>query len=303
MSNNAPFPIQPELTAIAIGFRNARMIADEVLPRLTVGTQEFKWLKHTLGETFTVPDTRVGRTGAPNRVSFTATEETASTADFALDDPIPLADMSNRPPNFDPEGNSTLKLTNLIMLDREIRAASAVFNAANYSATNKVTLAGTSQWSDYTNSNPVSAILNAFDSMIVRPNRIVMGRAVFTVLRQHPKVLEAVKSTQQLADLFEVERVLVGEAMLNNARKGQTVSMARAWGKHFVGFYQDSLASAPDDGVLSFGFTAQWGERVANRIFDPNIGMRGGNIIRVGESVKEVIAAPDAGYLFENAIA
>ena len=37
--SNAPFPIDPELTAIAIAYRNGRMIADEVLPRVPVGKQ------------------------------------------------------------------------------------------------------------------------------------------------------------------------------------------------------------------------------------------------------------------------
>ncbi|HCF5482095.1 TPA: phage capsid protein, partial [Pseudomonas aeruginosa] len=32
--SNAPFPIDPELTAIAIAYRNGRMISDEVLPRV-----------------------------------------------------------------------------------------------------------------------------------------------------------------------------------------------------------------------------------------------------------------------------
>ncbi len=37
----APFPINPALMAIAIAYHNAQMIADEVLPRVPVGKQEF----------------------------------------------------------------------------------------------------------------------------------------------------------------------------------------------------------------------------------------------------------------------
>ena len=42
----APFPIIPELTGIAIAYRNRAMIADLVLPRVTpVSKEEFKtWL-------------------------------------------------------------------------------------------------------------------------------------------------------------------------------------------------------------------------------------------------------------------
>lgn len=85
----APFPIQPELTAIAIAYRNQSLIADEVLPRVPVGKQDFKYLKHAMAEGFTLPDTKVGRRSKPNDVEFSATEITASTEDFGLDDPVP----------------------------------------------------------------------------------------------------------------------------------------------------------------------------------------------------------------------
>jgi len=52
--SKANFPVNPVLTAIAIAYRNRRMIADDVLPRTDVGKQEFKYLQHDLGEGFTV---------------------------------------------------------------------------------------------------------------------------------------------------------------------------------------------------------------------------------------------------------
>lgn len=312
--SNAPFPIQPELTAMAIGYRNQRYIADLVLPRTRVGKQEFKWLKHSVTEGFQIPDTKVGRKGKPNEVEFSATEETASTTDYGLEAPIPYSDIENRPPNFDPEGLATIRTTDLILLDREKRVADTVFAAASYPATNKATLSGTSQWSDYTNSNPITAILNAFDGMLVRPNKAVLGRAVYSKLRAHPKVLEAVKSTggaissglvsaQQLAELFELEQLIVGESWFNSAKKGQTQSLTRCWGKHFLAFYQNPLTAAPDDGMVNFGVTAQWGDRIATRREDPDIGLRGGLRIRVGESTKELITCSDAAYFWENAVA
>ena len=72
--SNAPFPIQPELTAIAIGYRNTRLIADAILPRIPVGTQEFKYLMYNLADGFTVPDTKVGRKGKVNEVECAVQE-------------------------------------------------------------------------------------------------------------------------------------------------------------------------------------------------------------------------------------
>lgn len=311
--SNAPFPIQPELTAMAIGYRNQRYIADQVLPRMRIGRQEFKYLLHTTAEAFTIPDTKVGRKSQPNEVEFTATEATGSTTDYGLEAPIPFADIENRPPNFDPEGLAVIRTTDLVLLDREKRVADAVFNASNYAAANKATLSGSSQWSD-TTSDPFTAIMTAFDGLLVRPNKAVMGRAVFSKLRQHPKILEAVKSTggaissgvvaaRQLAELLELDELIVGESWLNTAKKGQTASMARAWGKSFLAFYQNPLTAAPDDGLVNFGVTAQWGDRIATRREDPNIGLRGGIRLRVGESTKELITCADAAFLWSAAVA
>lgn len=305
-----PFPIQPELTAVAIAYRNGRMIADDVLPRVPVGKQEFKYTKYALADSFTLPDAKVGRKSQPNQVSWSGTEVTDSTNDYGLDDPIPYADIDNAGENQDPKMTSVEFTTNLILLTREVRAAALVFASASYSASNKTTLSGTSQWSDFTNSDPVQAHLAALDSCIMRPNIAVYGRATWTKLSTHPKICKAVfgnntdagiVSRRQFAELLELEDVFVGEGFVNTAKKGQAPAISRVWGKHASLIYRDKLASA--DRGTTFGFTAQFGKRISGSIPDPDIGIRGGERVRVAESVKELITANDLGYFFENAVA
>jgi len=308
---NAPFPIQPALTAIATRFRNEAMIADMVLPRVPVAAQEFKYFAHTMAEDFTLPDTRVGRRSRPNEVEFTATELTSATEDFALDDPIPMADLMNAPANMDPEGRSVEGIANLLALDREVRAANLVFNTNSYATGNKATLSGTSQWSDFTNSNPIDAMLIAMDAMVMRPNIAVFGRAVWTKLSQHPRICKAVfgnntdagiVTRQQLAALLELSEVIVGEGWVNTAKRGQTPTMTRVWGKLGALLHRDGQADTRGNRT-TFGFTAQFGDRVAGSIEDRDIGMRGGRRVRVGESVRELITNNTLGYLFIDAVA
>ncbi|MBX6982598.1 phage capsid protein, partial [Providencia rettgeri] len=87
---------------------------------------------------------------------------------------------------------------------------------------------------------------------------------------------------------------------VNIAKRGQNPNMQRAWGNHAAFLYRDRLADSQSG--TTFGFTAQWNGRTSGTIPDANIGMRGGQIVRVGESVKEVIAAKDLGFFFENAV-
>lgn len=313
------FPVNAELTAIAIGYRNrdVDLIADLVLPRVMT-PKKFKWTLYPAADAYTLPPTRVGRRAEPTVVEFGGTEQADEAVDYALDDIIPndevqaWADMPKPAAGgpVSPLAKSTGLVTGLIQLDREVRVAGTVFAAATYPSGNKVTLSGTSQWSDFTNSNPVDAILAALDVPLFRPNTLVFGQAVWTKLRQHPKMVSAILGNdvpagavtrQQVAAFFEVRQVVVGAGFVNTARKGQTATMTRVWGKHAAALFVSPDAADADQ--PTFGWTAQWGTRIAGEMDEPKMGLRGSKRVRVGESVKEVIAASSAGYFFENAIA
>lgn len=305
-----PFPVTPELTAIAIAYRNERLIADDVLPRVPVGRKDFRWRKYALADSFTLADTTVGRKSQPNQVEFGFTEETDSAVDYGLDDTIPNDDIQQAPPNYNPEGRAVEMIMQLIALDREVRAANLIFNASSYATANKVTLSGTSQWSDFTNSDPIAAIQSGMDSMIMRGNIMVIGRVAFSSLVRHPKIVKAANRNQgdsgivrrqDLAELLELDDVIVGEGWLNTAKKGQTPTMTRVWGKHAAILYRDRTASTTSG--LTFGYTVQTGTRVAGSIPEPKVGLRGSVLVRAGETVKEIIAANDLGYFFQNAVA
>ena len=313
------FPINPALTAIAMAYRNPDqvLIADQVLPRIPV-SQLFKWTRYDIAQGYTVPDTRVGPKSEPNKVDFKGTELQEQVADYGLDDLIASSEIDAfmampRPATggpLSPQELSTMMIMGLIKLDREVRVASLVFDANQYAAANKATLAGTSQWSDTANSDPVAAIGDALDVPVIRPNKMVLGRAAWTKLRRHPKIVQACNATnqgagiasrQQVADLFEIQEIMVGEAFVNTARRGQAAAMSRTWGKHCLLMYSNTQAAIERQPV--FGFTGQFGTQVAGTIAAPTKGLRGGEIVRAGESVKEVIAAADVAYFFQNAVA
>ncbi|QDL55307.1 phage capsid protein [Rhodoferax aquaticus] len=310
------FAINPELTAVAIGYKNRDidMIADIVLPRILT-PKKFAYTKYNQADGYTVPSTRVGRKSDPTMVDFGGIIVNDECVDFGLDDLVPNDEIEawnamDKPETaVSPLAKSTSLLTGLVLLDREIRVAGTVFSAGSYSGSNQATLSGTGQWSDFANSNPLDALLAALDVPLFRPNTVVLGQAVWTKLRQHPRVIQAANASaqtggaitrQQLADLLEVRDVVVGTGFVNTARRGQAATFARVWGKHCALLYVGTdLANADQP---CFGFTAQFGDRIAMTM-QSSKGLRGGQQIRSGESVKEVISANDAGYFFQNAVA
>ena len=316
---NYPFPIQEELTAIALAYRNRSYIADLVLPRVPVGSREFKWLEYNRDEMFTVPETMVGRKGVPNEVEFGATQKTSFVRDYGLDDVVPNEDLDNAPPGYDPLGRATEGVAELVALDRELRARDLVFNANTYPAANRITLSGTSQWSDFINSDPYTAINTARDGMLMAPNIGVIGRLAWSKLKVHPKITAALApsstgntstsnaqgtpaSLQAVADLLELDQILVGEAWVNTSKPGQPASIQRIWGKHMALLHINPIASIRGN-AISFGYTAEYGMRVSGSMPEPRYGMRGAQRVRVGESVNEIVCASDVGYFFQNIVA
>lgn len=312
------FPVNPELAAIAIGYKNREidLIADLVLPRIQVA-KKFAYTKYTIQDAFTVPATRVGRKSDPTMVDFGGTLVNAECVDWGLDDLIPNDEIEafNAQISFgfaltSPLAKSVSLLTGLILLDREIRVANLVTTLGTYLAAQRATLSGTSQWSDFANSNPLDALLTALDVPVMRPNTIVMGQAVWTKLRQHPRLIQAANASaqtggaitrQDLADLLEVKSVLIGSGFANTAARGQTPTFSRVWGKHAALLYVSEDQANADQ--PTFGFTGQFATRIAGTFDETQKGLRGGQRVRVGESVLEVIASQEAGYFFQNAVA
>ena len=81
--SQAPFTIQPRLTAIAMAYRNQDLVADMLLPRVRVDSPTFKYSKYALADGFTIPDTRVGRKSAVNQIDWTAARACSAAAGSA----------------------------------------------------------------------------------------------------------------------------------------------------------------------------------------------------------------------------
>ena len=319
MAVNRPFKVNPVLTGIAIGYSNpdVYLIADQALPRVSVGGESFKWLEYPVAQAFTVPDTKVGRKGKVGEVEFGATERDGSVETYGLQDVIPRSDIEAASAQraaglsaYDPMAYSTAMLTNLIALDREVRVAAAVQNAGNYEAANVIALANANDRFDNAASDPAAVIDQALNGgMMFRPTTCSMSMSVWQKLRAQPTLVKAVKGNlqgagkitqQEFIDYFELTSLLIGAGYVNTARKGQAPNLQRVWGKAISFTYIDR-AARPEGGV-TWGFSPVFGTRIAGTILDSDIGLEGGEVIRVGEKISELVIAKAAGALIQNAI-
>ena len=312
MSGNkqAPFPTDDQLTSIVLAYRNPALIGEMAAPVTPLPSSEYRYLEYDLYENFTVPDAKVGRASRPNQVDTGASEKSGFTKDYGLESYVPRRDLDRMTEQYRPLEHKTEYLAQLMALDHEKRVADLFFDPATYPTGSKEVLSGTAQFSDFTNSDPLSKLLTVMDQLVMRPNKMIMGQGVWTVLRRHPRLVQAfhgnegdqgLATKEFLAQLLEIDEVLVGKGWLNMAKEGQTPDLQRVWGNSILLCYSDRL-SGPQSG-LSFAWTGQYGDRFATQIEEPHMGLRGGLTVRTGWEIDIKVAAPFLGYLISDVIA
>lgn len=310
MSTNRYLGVDPMLTNVAIAYKNDAYIAEQLLPTLPVARQTGKHFIYDRGRFRNVPNKR--GTGAPsNEVTLTLTTGTPFFCeDHALKQFVPDEDVENAITPTDPYQDATENVSELHLVSREIETATLLTSTANL--TQNTTLSGTSQWSDFSNSDPIKDIRTGkqtvHSAIHQNPNTLIMGRQVWDKLIDHPAFLERVKYSQLgvmtadlMARIFEVDRILVGAAGKNTATEGQTDSMSYIWGKDAVLAY---IAPRIQPKMITLGLTYQWQQMEVKRLRGTDEEDREGTYIRVGGFYyNEKIVAASAGYLIKTAVA
>lgn len=304
--------IDPVLSNIARGYTNAALVGMDLFPAVPVPQRGGKIV--TFGkESFM---TYAGLARAPGadtrRIQISYAGSSFALVDYSLEALVPdeLRQEARAVPSIDLAAASIRTVQNVIALRLEQAQATLATTAGSYAGGNKTTLSGTSQWSDFATgvSDPIKDIETAKDAVRaavgLRPNTVVMGAAVFSKLKQHPKVIDRIKYTSReiadtalLASLFGVDRVLVGDAV----QATDAGVLSDVWGKFVVVAYTET-GSLAEMGRPSYGYTY----RLASYpIVEPPYQDRQAKswIYPVTDCVAPVLAGAEAGYLISAAVA
>ncbi|HXS18968.1 MAG TPA: hypothetical protein VN764_17335 [Polyangiaceae bacterium] len=308
-----PFPRDNHLTSIAIAYKNpeVNLIADQVLPRVKVSKREFSYYEYPEGQMYTVSDTRVGEHDRVNRSNVRGNKETSEVEDNGQIIPLTKNDIDQAPQGVDPKAQATERGTNIILLSHERNVCNLVTNPANYPATNTKNLAaGGNKRLDASDADPFGELLAGLDACLVRPNYLTFGAYAWRKLSTAPKVVAASQGNsgesgialrRVIAELLEVNEIFVGRGVVNIAKPGKAIELAQLWGNVVLAHFRDSTVGT--SGGITFGFTAQMGDRVAGSRDVPagDMGLYGGVEVLSGESTKPLIVAPRAGFPWTNA--
>jgi hypothetical protein len=305
----ANFPVDPEATAVAIAYRNPdfHLIGDEVMPRCSpVGKREFSYLQYPVGAFFSTPDDTIGRTGVANEIGTEVNKVTAKAEDHGLKIRLPKADIDEaRSLGLNPVNEAVGDIMYFVTLNREVRVAGMAADVNNYNSDNVQALSGTDKWSDQA-SKPLEQLLEVLGGPLMRPNVMSLSGMGWHKLRTNINAIKAIKGAQgegaltkkQVAEYLEINEILVGEARVNIARKGQDMNLQSCWG-NFCALHFRSKQANTKRGV-TWGMTVPKGGRIAGSWPEKEIGLEGGIVTLAGEIVGEVIVGADCGALLQN---
>jgi hypothetical protein len=300
--------IDSALTTLSIQYKNNNLIAELIAKPLSVLKKSDKYFVYGK-ESFKVPETLRMDGAESNEVHMTYSQDSYYCQEHSLRDIVTDNVRKNADKPLSPDLDTTEMLTNLILLDLEVKVATAMRDTSKYTNSNYTTLSGTSQWSDYTNSTPLTNIKSA--KAIIRKligreaNTILLPGDVAEVLSLHPDIKDLRKYTDPnlltdagLPPKILGLKVIEAKATKNVAYQGATESLSYVWGTDAIIMYVPERVTpkmlAPWIILRESGFrlTSKWREE-----------KRKGDMIEVSDSydVKEV--ADQCAYLIVNAIA
>jgi hypothetical protein len=305
--------IDAALTNLSVGYRNPAFIADELAPIVPVRKQSDKYFVHDAArEAFRQTDDRRAPGTEASEVNFSLSTDNYYCEDHALVSVIPDEERENADPAIQPSIDRTEFLRAKIDLNKEIELAGSLTDAAVIAQSE--TLAGDDQWSDV-DSDPIAAVearkATIMAAVQVLPNTLVLPYEVYAGVRLHPKVIERIAygsvgavNDQILAQIFDVERVLVPRAFKNTAAPGQAAAMAYVWGKDAL------LCHVPRRPALkqvalaySFAWTGAPGSLGGHRVEMWREERRKADVIRVQRYYDQKVIAAGAAYLWKAAVA
>lgn len=294
-------PTDRMLTQVAVEFQPVGFIANDVLDVIPVVFEAAGYYVFD-DSNFNIPEAKRAPRAVYKEIEFGVSNDTYRAEEYGLEARIDDRERRNSPGPLDLDVGKTRRLTNGILLNRERRVANLVTNTAN--VTQNTTLVGAAQWSDPT-SDPSTTAATARAAIRGKtgllPNQLTMGYAVFEALRIHPAVIDFLdggRATEQdLAEYFEVARVVVARAIYNTAKEGQASSLVDLWGKDALFHYRSPIVSIDEP---SFGYQFEAFAMNVWRYRDVPVKC---DVIGVGEIRAEKIASTRLGYLVKAAVA
>jgi hypothetical protein len=251
------------LSKMAMAYRPAKGVADQVFPVCPVGKQHDAYPVWTQADLLRLVDQERSPGTPAKMVQPNVSSDTYFCKNYALKTPLVLEDRENMDPGYYAllkEGRAKY-LVDLLSIGWENRMASkcGIGSVGSYSA-----MSGS--WSTV---DPLISMNTAIENVKLTtgytPNRALFGWQAWNTFRRNSNVRGAIMggdyrgggyaSTAQVANLLDMDKVLVGEQFKNTALEGVPQTLATIWPDDVLVYF---APMEPSLNQPSYGYSFRW---------------------------------------------
>jgi hypothetical protein len=304
MDNAGVRVIDPILSNVAQGYKNAEFVGSVLFPRVPVGVSGGQIIEFGK-EAFYSYNLRRTPGGVTKRINFGYAGKPFALLQDSLEVPVPREHMRDAAavPGIDLGMRATALGMKIVTKSLEIDQAALATNANNYDANHKLILAGATKWSVDTGtpSNDIDTAREGIRSSIgVYPNVVLMSAVAFNAARNNANVKSRFQYTthdaiteDMLANLWNVEKVIVGKSITMSDQGVPT----DIWGNNVVLAYTNLGSMNAEEPSYGYTYTMDGNPLVEQPYWDANTKSW---IYPVNYERVPVLSGITAGFLIGN---
>lgn len=261
---------------------------------------------------------RHSRSGYP-RGDWEFEQETFATKEYGFEEPVDNRDSALYADFFDAEMVSAEIARDTVLREAEKRVAAMIFNTSTWTgATLTTAIAAGKEWSNAANATPLddveAAIIKVYTLTGMWPNSLILARTTFRNLRNCDQVIDRIASsgagsptkasditTQMLAQVFDLDNILVAGSSRNSANEGQAAVPVQIWNDDLAMVAR--LATTNNIKEPCVGRAFHWGQDgstiggTMETYDDPQLR---GEVVRCRHDVDEKVISASFGHLLTN---
>jgi hypothetical protein len=295
--------INAYLSEVARGYRNNAFVAENLFPAIESEKERMDIFEFNK-EAFQIYDTERAIRANSNMMSpkgFTKKTTTLTEHDLAY--PIDYREEEESK-KVKLQLHATNVVTQGLQLKHEKQCADLVQNPDNYPAGNKLTLSGTSCFSNAA-SDPQGVVDDAKDAVSAKiaqdPNTMIIGQDAWKSLKKHSQLRGLISDSQTklvtlslLKEIFEIENVFIGKSIFTDA----SGNFVRIWQDNIVLAYVPELGASRTEYDPSFAYTVR--KKDALNIDEYQKEGNKVKYIRATDIYTPFLVGAEAGYLIAN---
>lgn len=293
-------------------------IAHRVMPVFESAVQSGTFGKIPLAQLLQQRDTLRAPGSGYSRGNFTFDPASFACFEHGAEEPIDDRQAQLYREYFDAEKVAAERALHAVMSNYEARVAAAIFNATTWTGAS-LTTAPTNEWDDAANALPIddveAAARKVWANSGLWPNALIINRLVFRNLRNCAQIIARIAASgagsptkatditaQMLAQVFDLEHVIVAGGAQNTAKEGQTAVLSHHWSNEYAMVAR--VATRPNDiQEPCLGRTIHWGKdgsRIGGTVETYRDEKVRADIVRVRHDVDELVTYVQAGHLLSN---